>query len=397
MNIGVIVDNEYNNDKRVEREADILKRAGHSVYVLCFGFGAKVYDGQEGIEISRIRINRKLKDILFFFQNRLPAYERMWSTRITRFIKEKNLDSIHVHDLYMSKAASEGIRDSGKKVSMVLDLHENYPFAVTSYNWSGGLVRNFLAKPALWQKKEREYLGYADKIIVLSEDYRDALTEKYPELPPGMFRVIPNVPDIRIWQNRNEAPAPGITREGTSVVLYFGVIAERRGVFDVLEVYRELAAEKFPSVFLVIGPVDKRDRKRFFRLIKSEDLQYNIHYVPPIGFNELSSYLDITDICIAPFHRNPQHESGIANKIFDYMMGKKPLIVSDCKPQKKLVEKYDCGLVYADNPGMKDAIKELSTNPGMRARMGENGYRAVMEELNSDMIREPLADLFSND
>jgi len=396
MNIGVIVDNEYNNDKRVEREAGILKDAGHSVYVLCFGFGGKSYPGQEGIEISRIRINRKLKDILFFFQNRLPAYEKLWSRRISRFIKEKNLGFLHVHDLYMSKAASEGIRCSGKKVSMVLDLHENYPYAVTSYNWSRGLVRNFLARPNLWQKKEREYLSYADKIIVLSEDYRDVLTEKYPELLPGRFGIIPNVPDIRVWQKGSEVPAKANVREGTTVVLYFGVIAERRGVFDVLEVYSELAAERFPSVFLVIGPVDKRDRKRFFSLIKSPDLRDNVHYVPPVGFNELPSYLDISDICLAPFHRNPQHESGIANKIFDYLLGKKPVIVSDCKPQKRLVEKYACGLVYSDNKGMKEAIRELSANPGMRIRMGENGFRAVTEELNSDMIRKPLADLFSN-
>ena len=54
-----------------------------------------------------------------------------------------------------------------------------------------------------------------------------------------------------------------------------------------------------------------------------------------------------------------------------------------------------CGLAYSDNKGMKEAIKELSANPEMRVRMGENGFRAIMEELNSDMIRKPLCDMFS--
>ena len=78
-----------------------------------------------------------------------------------------------------------------------------------------------------------------------------------------------------------------------------------------------------PSAFLVIGPVDKKDRERFFSKVNSELLAGRIYYIPWIDLSELNSYLDISDICIAPFHKNPQHESGVANKIFDYMLGKK--------------------------------------------------------------------------
>ena len=34
MNIGVVVDNELNDDKRVLRETEILKEAGHRVFVI---------------------------------------------------------------------------------------------------------------------------------------------------------------------------------------------------------------------------------------------------------------------------------------------------------------------------------------------------------------------------
>jgi ethanolamine utilization protein EutP (predicted NTPase) len=43
MRIGVVVDNDLNDDKRVLKEIDILKEAGHQVFVLCYGFDNKQY------------------------------------------------------------------------------------------------------------------------------------------------------------------------------------------------------------------------------------------------------------------------------------------------------------------------------------------------------------------
>ncbi len=48
MNIGVVVDNDLNDDKRVLREIEILKEAGHRIFVLCFGFNTRDYKPIEG-------------------------------------------------------------------------------------------------------------------------------------------------------------------------------------------------------------------------------------------------------------------------------------------------------------------------------------------------------------
>lgn len=394
MKIGVVVDNELNDDKRVLREINILKEAGHQVFVICFGFGNKEYRSPGDFSVSRIRISKKLKNILFFMLNTIPAYEWMWSRKISSFITVNTIDILHVHDLYMSRPASRGIRKSGFNIPLVLDLHENYPFAVTTYNWTKGFFRNLIARPGAWQRKEKEYLGYAARIIVLSEDFRDSLLSRYPSLKKVNFTVFPNVPDLSQSSSR-QGVAWGISRDSSlTVVLYFGVVAERRGVFDVLEVFEKLARENHPSRFLVIGPVDKADRQRFFETINSENLDNIVYYIPWIDVSELMGYLDISDICIAPFHKNPQHESGVANKIYDYMLGKKPLIVSDCKPQKILVEKYNCGLVYSGKDEMKSAIIKLSADPGMRKEMGENGYEAIIRHFNMNVVKGELTGLY---
>jgi glycosyltransferase involved in cell wall biosynthesis len=278
---------------------------------------------------------------------------------------------------------------------MVLDLHENYPYAVTTYNWTKGFFRNMLSRPGEWRKKEKEYLEYADRIIVLSDDFRDELTGRYPELSKGIFTALPNVPDLsQIAFKRVVKISPGFKKDA-SVILYFGVVAERRGIFDALDVFEQLARENHPSGFLVIGPIDKKDRERFFTKAESELLYDRVKYIPWIDLSELPAYLDISDICLAPFHKNPQHESGVANKIFDYMLGKKPVIASDCKPQKRLIEKYNCGIIYSNSSELKAAIIKLSAEPDLRRIMGENGYRAILSEFNSSLVKENLLKIYS--
>jgi glycosyltransferase involved in cell wall biosynthesis len=395
MNIGIVVDNDLNNDKRVMREIEILKEAGHTISVLCFRSDNRSYSDIEGINIFRIRISRNIKNVLFFFLNTVPAYEWFWSCRIGKFISQKGIDILHVHDLFLAKAGRSGIIKSGKNVPMILDLHENYPYAVTTYNWTKGFLRNMIARPSLWRKKEKEYLHYADHIIVLSNDFRDLLIQRYPSLLKKHFTALPNVPDLLQAEQKGIIPAKTVFGKGSVVMLYFGVVAERRGIFDVLDVLGQMANYEHPVAFLIIGPVDKKDKQPFLKEINSEHLRNRIQYIPWIDMTELAAYLAVSDICIAPFHKNPQHESGVANKIFDYMLGKKPLIVSDCKPQAAIIENFNCGIVYRNNQELMKAIETLSADPQLRKKMGENGYKAIISHYNMDLIKGNLNGLYS--
>jgi glycosyltransferase involved in cell wall biosynthesis len=394
MNIGVFVDNELNNDKRVLREIKILLEQGHTVFALALGIPGKKYNTIEGVKLNRFYLRKRIKNVLFFLMNTVPLYEWFLTKKIRKFLSENSIDVLHAHDLYLARASRSAIIRSGREVRLVLDLHENFAFQITSYSWTKGFIRKVLSRPGAWVKKEGIYLGYADKIVVLSAEFRDLLTQLYPFLSPDNFCVLPNVPDVA--QMNEFKPNPNILSfsKRAPILFYFGIVAERRGIFETLEVFEVLITKGYSIDFLIIGPVDRKDLKRFGQSISREKIRERVIYKPWIDLSELPAYLDAADICIAPFHKNPQHESGVANKIYDYMLGSKPLVVSNCMPQKNLVEKYNCGISYETAAEMEESVIRLLEDPGLRERLGRNGYRAILEDLNSNTASVNLINLY---
>ncbi len=395
MKIGIVVDNELNNDIRVLKEIEILKESGFGISVLCFSFSGKDNKPLEGINITRISISRTLKNIMFFLQNTFAVYEWMWASMIRDFITANSVEALHVHDLYMARAARRGIKSSGKKIPLVLDLHENYPYSVTTYNWTKGFFRHLFSQPEKWKKKEKEYLKYADRIIVLSAGFRDHLLKKYPDLAPEKFTVFPNVPNLQQAEPGCKNPVTTPFENSYPIILYYGVIAERRGIFDAINVFTGLVREGHNVNFLLIGPVDKKDKSRFMEMTHQDVVKSRLHYIPWINSRDFPCYLKISDICIAPFHKNPQHESGVANKIYEYMLGERPLIVSDCGPQKELTEKENCGIVFSNMTELHEAIIKLVNDEPLRKQMGINGKKAVLDKYNTGVFKENLVSAYS--
>lgn len=394
MNLGIIVDNEFNDDIRVRKEVEILKEAGHSIHVLCYNYHQKEYPVIDGVQIDRIEINQKIKDILFFFFNRIPVYEFLWRKKISRFIKNHSIDIIHAHDLYLSKAAFQGAKLSKRDCPVVLDLHENYPAVVQDYNWTRGTVRHFLSAPQKWKKKEGEYLSYASKIIVLSDTFKNKLIQKYSFLNSADIVVFPNVINFKKFESFKINPI--IKRRKNVTLFYFGTVAERRGIFDAIEALRSVLKKGYKADLLIVGPVDKADKERFHTAINEKDVKSYIKHTAWIPLSELVSYLKAIDICLAPFIKNPQHESGVANKIYQYMYGGKPIIASDCLPQKELIESADCGLIYSNQDEFAEHIIYLINHADMRKKMGENGYRELYKKYDNMEFSNILVDLYGN-
>jgi len=390
----MVVDNEFTSDPRVFNEAKILANNHFEILVLCFNFSKlPSAEEREGIKIRRISISKTVKNYLFSSVNTLALYDLYWSYHIKKVAEEFQPDYIHVHDLYMARAAFWANKG---KVKLTVDLHENYPAAVMSYNWAIKYPKRILAQPKKWKKKEKRFLEYTDRIIVLSEDYRDLLVKNYPELKEKEFVIYPNVPDINELYSYKIDPEI-LTDDGSYVLFYFGGIAERRGIYTCFEAVKLLVAKDLNVKLLIIGPVDKADQPLFNKYLEDKDVQsHTVHY-PWKDISTLPSYVLKSSACISPIVKNEQHESGVANKVFQYMLFERPVIVSDCKPQVSIIEKYKCGVVFksGDAADLAEKVEYLMNHPEESEAMGINGKNAVLQEYNIDHYKLNLVNMYN--
>lgn len=386
MRTGVILDGNFITDQRAINEVSILEKAGHRIFVL--NIPAVNYlpiaDYSKNTSLVKVSFSKKTDNYLFALENLLPLYDFFWHREIRDFAKKYKVEVLHAHDLYLAKAAGRAAKDL--KIPLILDLHENYPAAINEYRWATRFPARLIVRPGRWREKERKYLSFADRIIVLSSNFREILISKYPETGRGKIFIYPNVPDtgkLLSYEIHKEI----FPSENKEIVFYFGVISKRRGIHTAVNALEELLPSHPLLHLLLIGPVDKAEKDEFMKLFLKENLKDHLTYYPWRDINEFPSFVDSSKVCISPLLKNPQHESGVANKVFQYMLFGKPLLVSDCTPQLEIINKTACGLVFknGDAADMASKLSELLSDRALRISMGERGRKAVLEEYNTEI------------
>ncbi|NHB67748.1 glycosyltransferase family 4 protein [Perlabentimonas gracilis] len=390
--IAMVVDNEFYGDIRVHNEATVLAQYGFNIKIFCLSFGKQpLFQKYIGIEVHRIQINRKLKNILFGIVNTIPLYYWFWKYHLKKQLQGMCVDAIHAHDLYMAIPARWVA--NRLRIPMILDLHENYPEAVKSYRWANKTPYKLLAKPARWAKLEERYLQMADGIVVLSENFADHINSKYPNISRDSIWIYPNVPDIDELQ-KYKTKVTDLNPEKNFNLLYFGGISERRGVYTCIKALELLVAKHSDIKLVLIGPVDGHEKNMFAKAIQSPQVRNSVIHIPWIDISELPSYINDCHICLSPIFKNAQHDSGVANKVFQYMTFSKPLIVSNCAPQIEVIDEANCGLVFESENAhdLAQKIIELYTNGDLCNKMGANGKRMVLDKYNTSHFGQVLAD-----
>lgn len=378
LKIGVIVDNEFDHDHRVQKQIRLLQQEGHQVYILCLDFG-KQYTNYTSVEVTRISLQKKIKDLLVLLSTNFSFYEILWSYHIAKWIKRHKLDAIHAHDLYMSKASYKGIQKSGTSIPLTLDLHENYPAAINSYQWAIKGWRKFIVQPKKWYLKEKSYLSYADKLVVLSNSFKEDLLSRFTSLQIENIFVHPNMPDLESFQSFENDQLHVDFSSDIPTLFYFGVVAKRRGIIDLLPWIEKLLNNGHKFHTLIIGPTDKADLVNFQKHITSETLKNYVTYISWADVKYLPAYLKKIQIGLAPFEVNAQHDSGVANKLFQYMYGQIPILATPCKAQKELIEQSNCGLIYSNFDEFKKQLLLLINSEETRKQLGANGKKSLFQ------------------
>ena len=393
MKIGMILDDPFPPDPRVENEAVSLIKEGHEVFLFCLDYGNNNLPKEEvisGIKVRRYKCSRFIYKLSALAYS-LPFYHLSLKSKIKDFLDKNSIQIIHVHDLKVARAVFWLNRDKHYKV--ILDLHENRPEIMRFYSHVRSLKGRFLIYPKRWKKYEYDYIRMADYLIVVTNSAKNYY-QKEVGISEEKIKIVTNTIRKAFYTEFNISQNITNKYNNDYVILYLGDTGLRRGTLDLIRCI-PLLISSIPNIKLVIVGKSKDD---FIleREIKKLNIEKHVDLVGWQPFNLFQSYLSISKIGCSPLHRNIHHDTTIANKIFQYASFALPLLVSDSTAQKEIVDELKNGMIHKEKDpiSIADGIKKMYNNQELYNRMSANSQRGVREKYNWEETSKELKSIY---
>lgn len=231
---------------------------------------------------------------------------------------------------------------------------------------------------------ERTSLGGADSIVVLTDAMQDELRAL------GVKRPIQVLP---IWATVGNQPKHDA--ECAPTVLYSGNFGKKQNLDQLLPLISRLA-ERRPDVKVVLRG-DGSERARLQAAV-GEMRVTNTSFGPLVPAAELADSLGQATVHLVPQAPNVANYT-LPSKLISVMAAGRPFvsIAAAGSTLDRLAESSGAGLCVGPDSGdaLFEAVLGLVDNPERATRMGANGRRYVLKNMNQDDILDRYAALIT--
>ncbi len=274
-------------------------------------------------------------------------------------------------------AARRIAKHSGGKY--IHEVHDMWP--ITPIELYGMSPRHPFVQ--IVQRAENFFCRNADKVVSILPCAKEYFMEH--GMDGDKFVYIPNGINIQDWENPEKLPdkhseAIQIAKEeGRFILVFFGSHTRSYSIDYLIKALTETDQSKIFVVFVGEGNY----KKELIQLAKDLKIETKAYiFLPGINKKAVPSLIQECDATYIGAIKNRMFKYGIGmNKLFDAMMGGKPILYAVDAPNN-IVEEYNCGIsVPAEDAhelsvGLKKLIYMDKEN---RKTLGLNGHQAIME------------------
>lgn len=214
----------------------------------------------------------------------------------------------------------------------------------------------------------------ADEIVVLSEYWRDILTNR---VPPEKLTVLPNAVDPDNYDPEYETHPPHI--------VFVSNLYDRKGVLDLAEAIEDFG-EQGPTFQLTIAGTGPLKEEVAAFASRNDHVEY-VGYVTEAEKREL---LESGSIFVLP-----THAEGLPIAMLEGMAGGNAIITTKVGSIPEVITDENGILIDpGDTAQLQRAIESLVTDPTEIARMARNNRKLIEEKYSWDRTIEQLEELY---
>lgn len=168
-------------------------------------------------------------------------------------------------------------------------------------------------------------------------------------------------------------------RESGHLILgYAGALGEPNAMAQFIHAMARVKEQKVALLLIGEGPL-----KQELKALSSQLGLDNVHFFEPVSKEQALGFVNKVDVPVIGWQDKSIYQFGISpNKIFDYMLCRKPILHA-CSSPFDPVSAAKCGeaVPAEDVTAITKAIMNmLNSSESERAKMGENGYAYLCQE-----------------
>lgn len=345
----MVLDNFFPSDLRVRKEFTALLDAGYNVTLVCYR-----KKGQKKEEkVLGCRVIRSSSSVSNFQKGLIDMYNAVFFINPVLNKALNNLrdryDVIHVHDL---PPANTALRYGNKhKMKTILDLHENYPEAIKVwFAWRKGFaikLKNMIFfNYRRWLKHENKMVTKFDFVLAVVDEMKTRIIENHG-IQDAKVTVISNTEPKDIFTETTATEKVFDSKK----IIYVGGIGPHRGLDTAIRGIAILRDKGLPFELIIVGS-GNTDAVNHLKAIAAElKVNHLVKFTGQLPFEEALQNMQTAFLNIIPHSSNGHTDNAIPHKLFQIMNSGYPLMVSSSAPLRRIVSKYEAGVIFeADNP-----------------------------------------------
>ena len=343
-----------------------------------------MYDGK--LRVHRFAMYREGKNPVL----RAMRYSFNWIIQLWYGLTEKNVDCVYLESTPPIQGLLGSLLKIFRNIPFVYCLQDIFPdsLAGTSLAKKGGLLWK------IGRVIEDFTYKHADKIIVISEDFKNNIMAK--GVPEDKIVVVYNWVDqnavVDIPREKNKLFDKYNIDRKKFYIEYSGNIGLTQNMDMLLEVMKELKTTH-PDIGLVL--VGEGAYKAQVEEIVKRDELTNVKMIPFQPYEDISHVFSLGDAGLV-ISKPGVGANSVPSKTWSIMSASRPVLANfDENELKDILAGNECGIFTkaGDKEAFKQSIIKLYENRDLCKKYGTNGRQFVMDNLTREVGTQKYVDV----